>query len=202
LCEARGMLLILDEAQTAFGRVGSNFCFEQDGVVPDFLAVSKTLGGGIPLAAAITSPEIEEDCYRKGFVHVTSHVSDPLPAAVGLAVLEVLRRERLAERAVMLGARLEAGLRELQQRYEVIGDVRGRGLLWGVELVTDRHSRKPDAALGTRITQRCLALGLSMNIVALPRLASVWRIAPPLTCSPAQIDEGLAILDEAIRESL
>jgi 2,2-dialkylglycine decarboxylase (pyruvate) len=202
LCEARGMLLILDEAQTAFGRVGANFCFEQDGVVPDFLAVSKTLGGGIPLAATVTSAEIEEDCYRKGFVHVTSHVSDPLPAAVGLAVLEVLRRERLAERAVTLGARLEAGLLELQQRHEVIGDVRGRGLLWGVELVRDRHSRAPDAALGTKISQRCLELGLSMNIVALPRLASVWRIAPPLTCSEAQIDEGITILDQAIRESL
>jgi 2,2-dialkylglycine decarboxylase (pyruvate) len=202
LCGARGMLLILDEAQTAFGRVGADFCFAQDGVVPDFLAVSKTLGGGIPLAATVTSPEIEEDCYRKGFVHVTSHVSDPLPAAVGLAVLEVLRRERLVERAVALGARLEAGLRELQQRYEVIGDVRGRGLLWGVELVTDRESRTPNPALGTAITRRCLELGLSMNIVAFPRLASVWRIAPPLTCSEAEIDQGLAILDQAIRESL
>jgi 2,2-dialkylglycine decarboxylase (pyruvate) len=202
LCEARGMLLILDEAQTAFGRVGANFCFEQDGIVPDFLTVSKTLGGGVPLAAAVTSAEIEDVCYQRGFVHVTSHVSDPLPAAVGLAVLEVLRRERLAERAVTLGARLEAGLRELHQRYEVIGDVRGRGLLWGVELVTDRHSRTPNAALGTKITQRCLTLGLSMNIVALPRLASVWRIAPPLTCSEAQIDEGLAILDQAIGETL
>ncbi len=128
-------------------------------MVPDFLTVSKTLGGGIPLAATVTSAEIEEDCYRKGFVHVTSHVSDPLPAAVGLAVLEVLRRERLAERAVALGARLEAGLRELHQRYEVIGDVRGRGLLWGVELVTDRHRRQPNAALGTRITRRCMELG-------------------------------------------
>jgi 2,2-dialkylglycine decarboxylase (pyruvate) len=202
LCEARGMLLILDESQTAFGRVGASFCFEQDGVVPDFLTVSKTLGGGVPLAAAVTSAEIEEDCYQKGFVHVTSHVSDPLPAAVGLAVLEVLRRERLAERAVVLGARLEAGLRDLHQRYEVIGDVRGRGLMWGVELVTDRHSRTPNAALGQRITRRCLELGLSMNIVALPRLASVWRIAPPLTCSEDQIDEGLAILDQAIAESL
>ncbi len=143
LCAARGMLLILDEAQTAFGRVGANFAFEQDGVVPDFLAVSKTLGGGIPLAAAVTSAAIEETCYERGFVHVTSHVSDPLPAAVGLAVLEVLRRERLAERALALGARLEAGLRDLHQRYEVIGDVRGRGLLWGVELVRDRQSRRP-----------------------------------------------------------
>jgi 2,2-dialkylglycine decarboxylase (pyruvate) len=200
LCEARGMLLILDEAQTAFGRVGANFAFEQDGVVPDFLAVSKTLGGGVPLAAAVTSAAIEEACYERGFVHVTSHVSDPLPAAVGLAVLEVLRRERLAERALDLGERLEAGLRDLQQRYEVIGDVRGRGLLWGVELVTDRQSRRPNPELGGRITGRCLELGLSMNIVSLPGLASVWRIAPPLTSSPDQIDEGLSILDQAIRE--
>jgi 2,2-dialkylglycine decarboxylase (pyruvate) len=200
LCAARGMLLILDEAQTAFGRVGANFAFEQDGVVPDFLAVSKTLGGGIPLAAAVTSAAIEEACYERGFVHVTSHVSDPLPAAVGLAVLEVLRRERLAERAHGLGERLEAGLRDLQQRYEVIGDVRGRGLLWGVELVTDRQSRQPNPDLGAKITRRCLELGLSMNIVSLPGLASVWRIAPPLTASEAEIDEGLSILDQAMRE--
>ncbi len=115
-------------------------------------------------------------------MHVTSHVSDPLPAAVGLAVLEVLRRERLAERAVVLGARLEAGLRDLQQRYEVIGDVRGRGLLWGVELVTDRQSRTPHPELGERITRRCLELGLSMNIVsaAPPRQRLADRAAPDL----------------------
>jgi 2,2-dialkylglycine decarboxylase (pyruvate) len=196
------MLLILDEAQTAFGRVGANFAFEQDEVVPDFLAVSKTLGGGIPLAATVTSAEIEDTCYRRGFVHVTSHVSDPLPAAVGLAVLAVLRRERLAERAIRLGAHLEAGLRELHRRYEPIGDVRGRGLLWGVELVSDRRSRRPDPELGGRVTRRCLELGLSMNIVSLPGLASVWRIAPPLTVTEAQIDKGLSILDEALRESL
>jgi 2,2-dialkylglycine decarboxylase (pyruvate) len=196
------MLLILDEAQTAFGRVGANFAFEQDGVVPDFLAVSKTLGGGIPLAATVTSAEIEETCYAHGFVHVTSHVSDPLPAAVGLAVLEVLRRERLAERALGLGKRLEAGLRDLQQGYEVIGDVRGRGLLWGVELVADRESRRPNHRLGAAITRRCLELGLSMNIVSLPGLASVWRIAPPLTSTEAQIDEGVSILDQALRESV
>jgi 2,2-dialkylglycine decarboxylase (pyruvate) len=202
LCEARGMLLILDEAQTAFGRIGANFAFEQDGVVPDFLAVSKTLGGGIPLAATVTSAAIEEACYECGFVHVTSHVSDPLPAAVGLAVLEVLRREGLAERALELGRRLETGLCDLHQRYEVIGDVRGRGLLWGVELVTDRQTRRPYPELGGRITRRCLELGLSMNIVSLPGLASVWRIAPPLTSNEDQIDEGLSILDQAIRECL
>jgi 2,2-dialkylglycine decarboxylase (pyruvate) len=202
LCEARGMLLILDEAQTALGRLGAHFAFEQDGVVPDFLALSKTLGGGLPLAATVTSAAIEEVCHDRGFVHVTSHVSDPLPASVGLAVLEVLTRDRLAERARLLGRRLEAGLRDLHRRYEVIGDIRGRGLLWGVELVRDRASREPNAPLGARITQRCLELGLSMNITSLPRLASVWRIAPPLTVSEAELDEGLAILDQAIREGL
>jgi 2,2-dialkylglycine decarboxylase (pyruvate) len=202
LCEARGMLLILDEAQTAFGRVGGNFAFEQDGVVPDFLTLSKTLGGGLPLAATVTSAEIEEDCYDKGFIHVTSHVSDPLPAAVGLAVLEVLARDRLAERAQTIGKRLGEGLADLHQRYEVIGDVRGRGMMWGVELVKDRESRAPNPELGHRVTQRCLELGLSMNIVSLPGLASVWRIAPPLIASEAEIDEGIAIMDEAIRDSL
>jgi 2,2-dialkylglycine decarboxylase (pyruvate) len=79
-CERRGMRLILDEAQTAFGRLGTNFGFEAFGVEPDILSLSKTLGGGLPLSATVTSDVIEEDCHAKGFVHATSHVSDPLPA--------------------------------------------------------------------------------------------------------------------------
>ena len=99
VCEERAMLLILDEAQTALGRVGANFAFEAEGVVPDVLTLSKTLGGGLPLSATVTSAAIEEECYEKGFLHFTSHVSDPLPAEVGLAMLRVLAEERLAERA-------------------------------------------------------------------------------------------------------
>ena len=113
---------------------------------------------------------------------------------------EVLRRERLAERALQLGERVKAGLRDLHQRYEVIGDVRGHGLLWGVELITDRRSRRPHPELGGRIIRRCLELGLSMELVSLPGLASVWRIAPPPTATAGQIDEGLSILDQANRE--
>src|SRR5947209_15255642 len=103
LCEERGMLLILDEAQTGFGRLGAMFGFELYGVVPDILSVSKTLGGGIPLAATLTSSEIESDCYNKGFMHVTSHVSDPLPTAVGLAVIDVIAQEGLVEQARLRG---------------------------------------------------------------------------------------------------
>ena len=108
----------------------------------------------------------------------------------------------MAERAATLGARLKAGLTELQQRYEVIGDVRGRGLLLGVELVEDRHSRKPAHELGVAITRRCMELGLSMNIGISAARGSIWRLAPPLTVSELEIDEGLGILDQAIRECL
>lgn len=126
ICDDRGMLLILDEAQTGFGRLGAMFGFELYGVVPDILSVSKTLGGGIPLAATLTSAEIEADCYDKGFMHVTSHVADPLPAAAGLALLEVIREDGLVEQAQRRGDYLMARLKELQERHEQIGDVRGR----------------------------------------------------------------------------
>ena len=126
--DARGMLLIFDEAQTAFGRIGYRSGAEYFGVTPDIMSVSKTLGGGLPLAATITTPAIEQDVHEKGFTFYTSHVSDPLPATVGLAVLEVIQRENLIERARTQGDYLRRGLLELQQRHEAIGDVRGLGL--------------------------------------------------------------------------
>jgi 2,2-dialkylglycine decarboxylase (pyruvate) len=201
-CRERGALLILDEAQTAFGRLGTNFAFETLDIVPDILTLSKTLGGGLPMAAVATSEAIEADCHAKGFMHVTSHVSDPLPAEVARAVLRVLATEHLNERAVTMGAYLHAGLQSLQQRYEAIGDIRGYGLLYGVELVTDRDSRRPDAKLGAAVTRRCMELGLSMNIVSVGGLAAVWRIAPPLTVTTSEIDLGLEILDQAMAECL
>ncbi len=194
----RGGLLIVDEAQTGFGRLGTMFGFEQDGIVPDIVTVSKTLGGGVPIAATVVSPEIEERIVERGFVHVTSHVSDPLPAAVGLAVIDVIVEERLPERAALMGERLRAGLRELATRHEVIGDVRGRGLLVGVELVGDRATREPADELGARATDECLARGLSMNIVRHVGANSVWRIAPPLTVSEDEIDLALSIMDDSL----
>ena len=194
------MLLVVDEAQTGLGRVGATFAFEQQGAVPDILTLSKTLGAGLPLAATVTSAAIEADCHDKGFLYYTSHVSDPLPAEVGLAVLDVLARERLAERAADLGAHLRAGLEALQRRFECIGDIRGRGLLLGVEIVAERTRKAPAPELGGRISRRCLELGHSMNIVQLPGLAGVFRIAPPLTVSRDELDQGLAILEEALAD--
>ena len=198
----RGMLLIFDEAQTAFGRIGWRTGSEFFGVVPDIMTVSKTMGGGLPLAAAITSPAIEQCVHERGFTFYTSHVSDPLPATVGLAVLATIQQERLIERATTTGAYLRQQLRELQQRYEVIGDVRGEGMLLGVELVKDRESRAPHHELGALTTTKCFELGLSMNIRRRPERGSVWRIAPPLTTSHAEIDRAVSILDSALSSSL
>ena len=121
------------------------------------------------------------DAFEKGFLHVTSHVSDPLPAAVGRAVVRTVLAEDLGARAVTMGARLRAGLEELQRRHEPIGDVRGVGLMLGVDLVSDRETREPDTAYGSAVTERCLELGLNVNIVKFAGLGSVLRIAPPLT---------------------
>lgn len=197
-CVERGMLLIVDEAQTALGRTGLMFAFERDGVVPDILTLSKTLGAGLPLSAVVCSAEVEQRCHERGFLFYTTHVSDPLPAAVGLKVLEVVRRDNLAERAKLAGARLTDGLRRLQDRFACIGDVRGRGLLLGVEIVSDRTSRTPAPELGSAISRTCMELGLSTNIVQLPGMGGVFRIAPPLTASDAEIDLGLDLIGRAI----
>ncbi|MBX2864119.1 MAG: aspartate aminotransferase family protein [Leptolyngbyaceae cyanobacterium MAG.088] len=197
-CEERGMMLIVDEAQTGLGRTGEMFAFSKDGIVPDFLTLSKTLGAGLPLAAVLTSAEIEQLCHERGFLFYTTHVSDPLPASVGLTVLNILLRERLAERVQAAGDRLKTGLKSLQDEFDCIGDVRGRGLLLGMEIVRDRASKAPAPDLGARITHQALELGLSMNITSLPGMGGVFRIAPPLIVTDEEIDLALSIMHSAI----
>ena len=197
-CRARGMLLVVDEAQTGLGRTGTMFAIERDGVVPDVLTLSKTLGAGLPLSAVLTTAAIEERAHELGYLFYTTHVSDPLPAAVGLTVLDVIVRDGLVARAAQAGARLEQGLRHLMAEHECIGDVRGRGLLLGMEIVADRVTMTPDHERGSRVSARCLDLGLSMNVVQRVGAGGVFRIAPPLTVTDDELDRGLEILAEAI----
>ena len=201
-CRERGMKLIFDEAQTAFGRIGSWTAAEKIGVTPDIMTVSKTLGGGVPLAATVTSDDIEKKAHEAGFSFYTSHVSDPMPAAVGLAVIDVIEKENLKKRAMEQGSYLRRQLEILADRHEVIGDIRGDGLLIGVELVKDRESRLPHHKLGALTTRRCLDLGLSMNIRRRPERGSVWRIAPPITVKREEIDRAITILDQSLSETL
>jgi 2,2-dialkylglycine decarboxylase (pyruvate) len=197
---ARGMLLIFDEAQTGLGRTGDLFASERDRVVPDFLTLSKTLGAGLPLAAVLTTAEIEEVCHEHGFLFYTTHASDPLPAAVGLKVLEIVIRDKLAERARTLGAHLRAGLLALKQRHAAIGDVRGSGLLLGLDLVEDRATKAPAPELAQRVARTCLELGMMTSVVR--GGLGIFRIAPPLTISKEEIELALEIFDAALAKSL
>jgi 2,2-dialkylglycine decarboxylase (pyruvate) len=202
-CTERGMLLILDEAQTGLGRTGTMFAFERDGVTPDILVLSKTLGAGLPLSAVMTSENIGDTCAARGFLFYTTHVNDPLPAAVGLKVLEIVERDGLAARAEVLGARLKQGLAKIQSRHGCIGDVRGRGLLLGMEFIDEPAGKKrPAAMLSDAVTDRALSLGLSANIVRAGSSGGVMRIAPPLIVSEGEIDLGLELLNTAMDEVL
>lgn len=201
-CVERDMLLIVDEAQTGLGRTGSMYAFERDQIVPDLLTLSKTLGGGLPVSAVVTSEEIEETCHDRGFLFFTTHVSDPLAASVALTVLRVIQRDNLTERAELLGKQLEERLLDLHDRFEVVGDVRGRGLLQGIELVTDKVSKSPADRLGSAVTSACLERGLHLNIVQLPGMGGIFRIAPPLTVSDDELHAGIDILDASLEAAL
>lgn len=202
LCAERDMLLIVDEAQTGIGRTGLMYAFERDGVVPDLLTLSKTLGAGLPVAVVVTSEEIETTCHERGFLFFTTHVSDPLAAAVALTVLTVVERDQLVARAAELGAYLTTRLTALRDRYEQVGDVRGHGLLQGIELVSDKASKAPADALGASVTAACLDRGLHMNIVQLPGMGGIFRIAPPLTITDDDLDTGLDILEGVLEDVL
>jgi 2,2-dialkylglycine decarboxylase (pyruvate) len=199
-CRERGMHLIFDEAQTGLGRTGHLFACERDGVAPDYLTLSKTLGAGLPLAAMLTTPEIEDVAAERGFLFYTTHASDPLPAAVGVKVVEIILRDRMTERAALLGKRLKDGLQALQQRYDCIGDVRGRGLLLGLDLVKDRRSKTPDPDLAMKVMRECLALGMMTSVVR--GGFGIFRIAPPITILESEIDLGLEIFDKALGRAL
>lgn len=193
LCDERGMLLILDEAQTGLGRTGTMYAHQRDGVVPDVLTLSKTLGAGLPVAAVVTSDEIEQVCHERGFLFFTTHVSDPLAASVGLAVLDVIERDGLVARAAKLGAHLRERLLDLRDQHDVVADVRGRGLLQGIELAGDSAEE-----LAGAVTDECLRRGLHVNIVQLPGMGGVIRIGPPLTITESELDQGVDLLDASI----
>ena len=200
MCEERGMLFILDEAQTGLGRVGATFAFEQDGFVPDILALSKTLGAGLPLAAMITSEEIEETCHDKGMAFISSHQNDPFAAAVGLAVIEVLVKEGLADEARAKGQYLKDAYLRMKEDHPIIGDVRGRGLLLGIELVKDPETREPAGEETRLLTKKCLENGLILQQASYANIANVWRIAPPMTATYEELDRGVELLDKSMTE--
>ncbi|RFU30820.1 hypothetical protein B7463_g5529, partial [Scytalidium lignicola] len=206
-CQARGMLLIVDEAQTGLGRCGDMFGFQQDpGMVPDIVTLSKTLGNGMPLSAVVTSDKLADQAKDKGFLFYTTHVNDPLPAAVGLKTLEIVLRDALVERSRRSGEILINGFRNLMERYACIGDVRGRGLMIGVEIVKDRRlpgseGKEPNVELGQILCDKMLEMGLSANLMGSHTFGGIFRIAPPIIIEEKEIMQGLEIFERAFQET-
>ncbi len=190
-----GALFIADEMLTGFGRTGRMWACDHEGVVPDVLTVGKGIGGGFPLAGLISTDELTAHApFSNPSGSSSSYGGNPLAAAAGLASLEILIGEKLAENADRVGRAMLAKLQEMKERHRFIGDVRGRGLLLGVELVSDRASKESLDKVSTRaLFQECLRRGL----VSMCYSSSI-RINPPLVIDEQTALEGLQILDEAM----
>jgi 2,2-dialkylglycine decarboxylase (pyruvate) len=195
LCHDRGMLLIVDEEQTGLGKLGAMFGFERDGIVPDIVTVAKHFGGGVGISAVTTSAAIEEAVVAAGYSATHSHSNDPLICAAGIASLDIVAEEDVPAKARRIGAQMHERLAAHMQRYEMIGDIRGRGQLIGVELVRDRAGKEPATDEGRAIGAYCFERGL---IFSLRREGSVLRFVPPATTTPDQIDRAMDILGEAL----
>jgi 2,2-dialkylglycine decarboxylase (pyruvate) len=195
MCHARGMLLIVDEEQTGLGKLGQMFAFESEGIVPDIITIAKHFGGGVGLSAVITTAAIEDKVVSEGYAATHSHSNDPLICAAGIASLDVIAQEDVPAKARRIGAHMRERLETFMQRYEMIGDIRGRGQLIGVELVRDRASKTPATEEGKAIGRMCFERGL---IFSLRREGSVLRFVPPATTTPGQIDWAMDRLGEAL----
>jgi 4-aminobutyrate aminotransferase len=195
-CRRHGILVIVDEVKVGLARSGKLHCFEHEGLEPDLIVFGKGLGGGLPLSAVI-GPRAVMD-HAPAFALQTT-AGNPVAAAAGRAVLETIAKEGLIEHAHTVGSRLATGLRGLSSRQPMIGDVRGRGLALGVDLVLDRTSREPVPATTTaKVIYRAYELGAVFFYVGLQ--ANVLELTPPLTLSEAEADEGVAIIDQAMTD--
>lgn len=194
-CQREGILLVCDEVKVGLGRSGLWHCFEHEALQPDIVTFGKGLGGGLPVSAAVGPAEIFD--VAPAFAIQTLH-GNPISAAAGLAVLDTIRREDLVENAVARGAYLQRRLNDLAQRHPLIGEVRGRGLAVGVELVRDRSTRQPAKAETAKLVYRAFELGLVLYYVGLE--SNVLEMTPPLTLTDGEIDDAAAILDRALED--
>jgi len=195
-CKRHGIQIIVDEVKVGLARSGRLHCFEHEELQPDLIVFGKALGGGLPLSALIGPQHIMD--HAPAFALQTT-AGNPVCTAAGRAVLEVIAAEGLIERANRIGARLTAGLRELSARHPFIGDVRGRGLAIGVDLVSDHKTREPvPVATTAKIIYRAYQLGAVFFYVGLR--GNVLEFTPPLTLSEAEADEGIAIIDQAMTD--
>lgn len=199
-CDARGMLLIFDESQTGLGKTGKLFGFEHEaGVAPDIITISKHFGGGLPISAVCATAGVAKAAVRNGYFATRSHATDPLLCAAGEESLKIVVEEDMAGRAARIETRIRRALRQMAKEFELIGDVRGRGVLLGIELVTDRRSKAPANAATQAVFQSCLDNGLIFQIRGVRGLKNVIRLVPPMSATDAEVDRAMSILYDAFK---
>jgi len=195
-CNAHGTLLIFDEIPTGLGKTGEMFACNHDQVEPDILVMGKALGGGIlPIAAVLTRPELDV-AGAYAFGHYT-HEKNPVTTRAALTTIEIIEDENLVENAAELGRHALTRLHEMMDRHPSIGDVRGRGFLFGIELVTDRTDKQPANDLAEEVFYRCLDKGLSFKVT----MGNNLTFTPPLILKQSEMDRALDILDECLTEA-
>ncbi len=192
---AAGGLCIADEVQAGFGRTGTHFWgFETQGVMPDIVTMAKGIGNGCPLAAVVTTPEIAQSLASR--IHFNTFGGNPVSCAQGRAVLRVIENEGLQENCLRTGAYLTCGLEKLAEKHSIIGQVRGKGLMLGVELVKDRVTKGPAKEQCAEVFERCKDLGLLIGKGGL--WGNTLRIKPPMCIHEADAKFMLDVLDEAL----
>jgi len=195
ICDENGIMLIVDEVQSGMGRTGKMFALDHhDGVKADIMCLAKGLGSGMPIGACVARGDVMT--WHKG-AHASTFGGNPVALTAALKTIELLENG-LVDNSREVGGYLENGLRGLQDRYDVIGDVRGLGMMLGVEFVTDKETLKPDAELRDRVEMACFNRGL----ILLGCGANAIRWSPPLILSKENVDVALEIFEEAIQASL
>ena len=191
---AAGGVCIADEVQTGFGRTGTHFWgFETQGVIPDIVTMAKGMGNGCPLAAVVTTAKIAQSLVGK--VHFNTFGGNPVVTAMGKAVLEVIEKENLQANSLTMGNHIIAGLEKLKAKHKIIGDVRGKGLMIGIEMVKDRATKAPASAECAQVVETAKDMGLLIGKGGL--WGQTFRFAPPMCITQADADFLLEVLDEA-----
>jgi 4-aminobutyrate aminotransferase len=195
ICDKHNVLMVLDEIITGFGRTGKMFCFQYSNMIPDILVCAKGIASGFPISATIARKDIAASW--KMLKHTSTFLANPIGCAAGVASLTVIEEEHLVEKSAELGSYLLKRLREFQNRHELIGDVRGKGLMIGVELVSDRETKAPATKVTERIVNEALKRGV--YFASGGRYGNVLKISPPLVITKEQIDFALEVLDKALK---
>lgn len=194
---AHGGVCIADEVQSGFGRLGTKYWgFQTKGVMPDIVTMAKGIGNGTPLAAVVTTPKIAQVLQQR--VHFNTYGGNPVSMAIGRAVLKAIDEDKLQENSLIQGKRLKDGLLKLKDKYEIIGDVRGQGLMVAIELVQDKHSKLPlPAEQVANIFEKTKDMGLLVGKGGLS--GNVFRMAPPMCITSEDVDFALDVLDRSFQ---